>query len=177
MIANKNIPYYTISFILFIVLKVGYRYAGTEQLDFLLNPTNKVVALLTGLPSTYTQNSGYYYEQLNVVIDKSCSGYNFWLLCFLMLTFLLLKHTASTLQKVSVLLISVISAYIVTIAINSARIFASITIQSQDISFLNIDPTLIHQVIGITTNLTFLVLIYLLIERLLTHKKSDAKLT
>lgn len=177
MIVNKNIPFYTTAFILFIVLKVGYRYAGTEALDFLLNPTNKIVGLLTGLPSTYTQNSGYFYEQLNVVIDKSCSGYNFGLLCFLMLTFLLLKHTATTLQKVSALCFSIIGAYILTIAVNSARIFASITIQSQDVSFLNIDPKLIHQAIGITTNLTFLVLIYLLIERVLTHKKSDAKLT
>ncbi len=177
MIVNKNIPYYIISFILFIVLKVGYRYAGTEHLDFLLNPTNKVVALLTGLPSTYTHNSGYFYEQLNVVIDKSCSGYNYWLLCFLMLTFLLLKYTTTSLQKVSALCISILGAYVLTIGVNSARIFTSITIQSQDLSFLKIDPELIHQAIGITTNLTFLVLIYLSIERVLIHKKSDAKLT
>ncbi|WP_299679207.1 exosortase K [uncultured Dokdonia sp.] len=177
MISNKNIPYYIIAFILFIVLKVGYRYATVEDLDFLLNPTHKIISLVTGLQSTYAHDSGYYYEQLNIVIDKSCAGYNFWLLSFLMFIFLLLKHTTTNFQKINVLWISIIGAYLLTIGVNSARIFTSISIQRQDISILQIDPSITHQAIGISTNLTFLVLTYLLIERVLTHKKSDAKLT
>lgn len=177
MITNKNIPYYIIAFILFIVLKVGFRYVSTEDLDFLLHPTNKMISLLTGLQATYGQDSGYFYEQLNIIIDKSCSGYNFWLLSFIMFTILLLKHTTTRFQKINTLWISIIGAYLFTIGVNSARIFTSIIIQRQDISILHIDPSITHQVIGITTNLTFLVLTYLLIERILTHKKSDAKLT
>jgi len=168
MIANKNIPYYIIAFILFIVLKLGYRYAGAEDLDFLLNPTNKIISLLTGLHATYTQDSGYYYEQLNIVIDKSCSGYNFCLLSFLMFTFLLIKHTTSRIQKLITLWVSMVGAYLLTIGVNSARIFTSITIQRQDISILHIDPSITHQAIGIITNLTFLTLMYLLIKRVLT---------
>ena len=176
MISNKNIPYYITSFILFIVLKFGYKFADTEDLTFLLKPTNKVVEFLTGMQCSFSQGAGYYYEQLNIIIDKSCSGFNFWLLCFLMLTFLFLKHTKTHLQKISVLSFSIIGAYIVTIGVNSARIFTSIIIQSQDFSTLYIEQKVLHQTIGIVTNLSFLVLIYILSERMLTNKEGDAKL-
>ena len=177
MISNKNIPYYIASFILFIVFKFGYTFADTEDLVFLLKPTNKIVEFLTGIQSSFSQDAGYYYEQLNIIIDKSCSGFNFWLVCFLMLTFLFLKYTNTHRQKISVLCVSIIGAYIVTIGVNSARIFTSIILQNQDISTLYIEQKVLHQTIGIVTNVSFLVLIYILTERLLTNKASDAKLT
>jgi hypothetical protein len=46
---------------------------------------------LTGSHSVYISDKGYYHDNLNILIEKSCSGFNFLLLCFCMLT-LTTKH-------------------------------------------------------------------------------------
>ena len=97
---NKNIPYYLVAVGLFILLKFGYTVADNNDLAFLLKPTNKLVGVLTGSHSVYLANNGYYYEKLNILIEKSCSGFNFWLLCFLLFTYLLIKYLDKPLHKI-----------------------------------------------------------------------------
>ncbi|MGB1205019.1 MAG: exosortase K [Chitinophagales bacterium] len=167
MIKNKNIIYYLIAMALFVLLKFGYTIADTNDLNFLLQPTNKLVEILTGLQSIYSIENGYYYAQLNIVINKSCSGFNFWLLCFLMLTFLSVNYFNKTIHKVSAFVFCFIAAYLLTIFVNSSRIFASIVLLNPSISTFHIKQPIIHESIGILTNLVFLILIYLIAEKIL----------
>jgi exosortase K len=173
--ANKNIPYYLTAIGLFILLKFGYTLSDFNDLTFLLKPTNKLVGFLTGSHSVYIQSSGYFYEQLNIVIDKSCSGFNFWLLCFLMLTFLTLKYFNKNIQKAFALLFSIVGAYILTIFINSSRILASIIINNHHITIFDDKREIIHETVGIVINLFFLILIYLIVERILINRNRNAK--
>jgi exosortase K len=173
--SNKNIPYYLAAVGLFILLKFGYTLAENNDLTFLIKPTDKLVGLLTSSHSVYLSESGYFHEHLNIIIDKSCSGFNFWALCFLLFTYLTVRHFNRTLNKILTIPIALILAYLLTIFVNTSRIFASIVVQTQTKNILLNHQHILHEAIGIITNLTFLILAYVLIEKLLIHKRPNEK--
>ena len=175
MQTNKNILYYLTAVGLFILLKFGYTLADNSDLTFLIKPTDKLVGLLTGSHSIYLSESGYYNEHLNIIIDKSCSGFNFWILCFLLFTYLTVKYSDKTLNKILTIPTALIGAYLLTIFVNTSRIFASIVLQTQTKNIILNHQHILHEAIGIITNLTFLILAYVLIEKLLIHKRPNAK--
>ena len=175
MQTNKNIPYYLTAVGLFILLKFSFKLADNNDLIFLLKPTDKLVGLLTGSHSGYLSDSGYYHEHLNIIIDKSCSGFNFWILCFLLFTYLTVKHFDKSLHKFLTIPTALIGAYLLTIFVNTSRIFASIIVQTQTKNIFLNQQLLIHEAVGIITNLTFLILAYILIEKLLNHKRHNEK--
>lgn len=162
----------------FILLKFGYTVADNDELTFLLKPTDKIVGHLTNSHSIYFSGKGYYHNGLNILIEKSCSGFNFMLICFCMLTFLFLKYADKATFKLLIIPTSLVLSYFLTIFVNASRIFVSIIIQKQANNFLPKRPHLIlHEIVGVITNLTFLILIYILLERFLTNKYQNAKLT
>lgn len=175
MQTNKNIPYYLTAVGLFILLKFSFKLADNNDFIFLLKPTDKLVGLLTGSHSVYLSDSGYYHEHLNIIIDKSCSGFNFWILCFLLFTYLTVKHFDKSLHKFLTIPTALIGAYLLTIFVNTSRIFASIIVQTQTKNIFLNQQLLIHEAVGIITNLTFLILAYILIEKLLNHKRHNEK--
>jgi len=146
---------------------------STDSLFWLLKPISILVEIVNGSKSVYIPTSGYYFKQLNVVINKSCSGYNFWLLCFLMLNSLTLNFYHSVFKKICVLVSLLILSYIFTVLVNSCRIITSIAVSNFNSNLL-FDELMIHQAVGIVTNLSFLVIIYLLTNHLLI-KKINAK--
>ncbi|MDR3265942.1 MAG: exosortase K [Tannerella sp.] len=175
---KNNAPYYLTAITLFLLLKFGFTFAGNDNLAFLLKPVDKLVCLITGSSSVYFPDRGYFHDQLQIVIDKSCSGFNFWLICFLMLTFLLLKQAGKPVQKGRILPLALAGAYVFTIFVNTSRIIAAVVIQNQAIHFLPAKIYLIlHQSVGIVVYLTFLILIYFLIEKYLNKRQSHEKST
>ena len=175
MHTNKNILYYFIVAGLFILLKFGFTLANTANLIFLLQPTSKFVGLLTGSSAVYLVDKGFYYDRLNIVIDKSCSGFNFWALGFLVFMSLAIKYFDKPLHKILAIPTVLIGAYLLTIFANTSRIFASIVVQHQTKHFLANQQPIIHETIGIVTNLTFLVTVYYLTEKILIYKQRYAK--
>lgn len=175
---NKNIPFYLTTIGLFILLKFGYTLADNDNLIFLLKPTDKIVGLLTGSHSVYLSDKGYYHDNLNILIEKSCSGFNFMLLCFCMLTFLFLKYANKTILNFLSIPVALFASYLLTIFVNGSRIFVSIIMQQQANNFSPNRPHLIlHEIVGVITNLTFLIIIYIVSEKFLTYKYQNAKPT
>ena len=167
---NKNILYYLITIGIFILFKFGFTFADNDSLTFLLKPTDKLVGLLTGSSSIYISENGYFHNQLNIFIDKSCAGFNFWILSFMMITFLGLKNIENNLKKVFTIPLALIGTYFLTIFVNSSRIFASIVIQNQMSDIFVNQKHIIHETIGIVTNLSFLILTYFIINRVLIKR-------
>jgi len=167
----RNLPYYFAALGLFGVLKFGYTLADSGDLTFLSKPTSKFVGLLTGSPSVYVAESGYFHEKLNIVIEKSCSGYSFWLLSFLVFTYLGLKYFGRHLHKILVFPSALVVAYLLTIFANASRIFASVIVRNQTLNLFPDKQYLIHEIVGIITYLPFLILAYYLIEKFLKSKK------
>lgn len=173
---KTNIIYLLIVAAVFLLLKFGYTIADNNDLYFLLKPTDKLVGLLTGSHSIYLSDKGYFHEQLNIIIDKSCSGFNFWVLCFLVFTYLTTSYPHKTITKTLSIPTALAAAYIFTILVNTSRIFASIVVQTQTKNIFPNNQHIIHETIGIITNLTFLILAYILIDRFLIYKQHHEKL-
>lgn len=167
---NKNIPYYLTAVGLFVLLKVGFTFADNNDLTFLLKPTDKLVGLLIGSRSVYLADYGFFHEKINIVIEKSCSGFNFWILCFLLFTYLGLKYFDKHLQKILIIPTALLCSYFLTIFANASRIVASIVVKNQTVGIFPDKQPLIHEIVGITTYFSFLVLVYFLIEKFFKHK-------
>lgn len=176
MQTNKNLLYYLLSIGIFLLLKLGYTFADNNSLFFLLKPTDKLVSFLTGSSSVYLVSNGYYNDKLNILIDKSCSGFNFWILCFLVFTYLTIKYLDKPIHKILSIPAALFSAYCVTIFVNTSRIYASIIVQHQTKNILLNYQPLIHEAVGIITNLSFLILAFYLLEKFLTNKLHHEKL-
>jgi exosortase K len=172
---NKNVPFYLTAVGLFVLMKFGFTLADNNDLTFLLKPTDKLVGLLTSSQSVYLSDNGYFHEHLNIIIDKSCSGFNFWMLAFLLFAYLTVKHFNNFVHKLLSIPTALFVAYMLTLFVNTSRIFVSIVVQSQTKGIFMNDQHIIHEAIGITTNLTFLILAYVLLEKILTLKRYHAK--
>ncbi|MEL6718581.1 MAG: exosortase K [Bacteroidota bacterium] len=168
---DKNIIYYLLLASLFFLLKLVYAMADTGDLMLFLYPVDQIIGVLLNSDSTYDISFGYYHESLQIIIDKSCSGFNFYLIAFIVFAYLGLKYTKKHSQKILMLFVSLIVAYVFTIMVNSSRIYTSIILERQ----IPFQSDFLHQGIGILTNLTFLILAYFLLESYLTNKKHHEK--
>ncbi len=167
---NKNLGYYLFAIGVFVLLKFWFGTFENDKLTFLLKPTNAIIELVTGTSAEYSSESGFYYHNFNFVIDKSCSGYNFLLLCFLMLYFQIIRYVKRHKYKFLLSFGCFALAYVLTILINSSRILISVVFQNASFAALNIDPGIIHESIGVVTYLSFLLITYVVIEKILNKK-------
>ena len=165
---DKNIYYYLLTLVSYVLLKFFYSLATIDELSFLLKPTNKLVGLVLNSKAQYLSEKGYYHDELNILIDKSCSGFNFWVLCFIMLSFLSFTYLSKKKLKIIALPIVLAITYILTIAVNTSRILFSILIQKiQANNSIEKEFSWLHQAEGIFMYLFFLILIYLGFEYIL----------
>ncbi|MEM6298936.1 MAG: exosortase K [Bacteroidota bacterium] len=168
MLSKDKTIYFFVAAVVFIGLKFWYTVLTTDDLFTFLLPMVTFLEVLTHSTAPFLEGEGFYLEAADVLINKSCSGFNLWLMCFLMLSFLGVSHSKN---KLIVLPISLLVAYLFTVLVNSSRIFVSILVQEFITNQLGIDEKIVHEAIGITTNLGFLILLYFTAEKLLSHEK------
>jgi exosortase K len=171
----ENTAYYLTAALIFVLMRVGFTLSGDNDIAFLLIPTDKLVGLLTGSHSVFIENAGYFHEKLNIIIGKSCSGFNFLLLSFLAFAWLAVKYFNKPLRKFLNIPIALISACLLAVFVNASRILASVVLQNRIHLFFPGRLNLIHEAVGIITELTFLVLAYCLIENFLKQRGCHAK--
>jgi exosortase K len=161
--SSNNTPLYIAALGFFALSKLAYSRAGTEDLAFLLAPTNKLLSTISAQSYTRTLEGAYFYEQAGILVDKSCSGFNFFLIAALLFVFLTLAYVFTQKGKVLGIVASILGAYFLTIFTNCSRIIAAIFVQ--DLGFMPDNKALVHEAVGIITYLTFLILTYMLVER------------
>jgi len=155
---KQSIPwwYYASLAILFCVFKALYAQASSADLRVLLAPTNYLVELILGSTAVFDPAAGFVHSTLRISIDKSCSGFNFWVLCWLMLSMATMQRRF----RWPVLLVLPIVSYVLTLLINTSRILTAIFLRGvlppavQQYAWL-------HQTEGALLYLFSLVLIYL----------------
>ncbi len=160
--------FYILATCAFVAMKFWYGAVKSDELVFLLRPTNAIIEMITNSDALYIQGTGYYHEPLNIVINKSCSGFNFMVLCFMMISFLGKKYLPSK-DSFMLLPLSLFLAYPITVFANSSRILLSIFLESYRLKMDR--PVWFHQAEGIFTYLFFLIVIYLVVESFLTNPK------
>lgn len=164
----KNVTYYLIAFVLFIVLKFVYAQANNDMVLFVLKPVSELISIITNYDAMYTTSSGFFYQELNITIDKSCSGINFWLMSFMICMFSIIPKKKTRLQKIIAFPVAFILAYVLTLFANTSRILISIFIEKKS----SLNYTWLHEAQGVFIYLTFLILFYLLINHILTKTNS-----
>ena len=153
-----------LAFFLFLLMKAVYSMAEVQHLTFLLAPSSEVVATFTGTDSTY------FNESLNILINKSCSGFNFWSICFLMSYCLLAKPNNPRLRNIFLLPVVLGATYLFTILVNSTRILFSIFLHAVNSPRLTVDAPWSHQAEGVFIYLSYLIIAYLSIDYFQTQK-------
>jgi exosortase K len=178
MINQKNLPFYLICILVFVLLKFGYTRAEPQELKILIAPTSEVVEVLTSSGSRFISDSGYFNQKLNIIIDKSCSGFNFMILCFLCLSFTAIKHLRTNLQKLLAIFFLLMASWFITIFVNASRIILSVFIHFFGMSGSLSQESWMHQAEGVFVYLFFLISIQLVFNHFLNKISSKhAKLT
>ena len=158
----KNSIYYVLASALFIILKFAHASAENNDLYFLLKAVNQIIGFVLDSSSDYNQDIGFYHKTLNITIDKSCSGFNFLLLSFLILYLSNLKVLKSHFLKIIGIPLALILAFIFTVFVNTSRILTSILIEKKT----NLNYSWLHEAEGSFIYVSFIILLYLFINHI-----------
>lgn len=159
---------------IFLLLKAWYTQTSSDELLFLLSPTNKLVSVFTASGFSYIKGSGYFHPEFNILIEKSCAGFNFLILCYLISYITCLQHLNSIPKKWTALPICLLCSYFITIAVNTSRILISIYLSTNKNVLTNISS--FHQLQGTFIYLFFLLLSYLILKHLLNKRIKNEEL-
>jgi len=157
MIKKETLPYYVLAFALFIGLKIAYRNADNSTLIWLLKPINYLFSLFTASAWVYDEEVGFFHASYNIVIDKSCSGGNFFILSFMMILISWISIFKKHKSKIIFILISLCISYVFTIFVNTSRIIVLFKLQEFQLDSFQ----WIHEATGSFIYLVFLILLYL----------------
>lgn len=171
---KRNYTILIASLIIFVCAKLWFRNTENNDLLFLLAPTNSIIELFTASKSVYDPQLGYRFSSLGFLIDKSCSGFNFLLISFLMATYIVAQ--VKKIRSFFTIPIAICIAYITTILANTSRIASYLILMQNNIIEL-IDPNnnWLHRAEGILVYLSFLILSYFLLNHLTTKLNKHEK--
>jgi len=159
----SQITYLAFSVLVFVGLKLVFRYSTTEDLDWLLYPTNLLFAFFNGTEWQYDSASGYFYPELNILINKSCSGGNFLLISFLTIVFSTIAKSESILKSIVMIVAISLTSYVLAILSNVSRILILFQFNRYGIG----ESGWTHEAIGGFVYLTILLLAFLSLQLLM----------
>src|SRR5689334_17420781 len=124
---NKTTTWVSITLLAAFMMKWLHMQSNTHDLLFILYPVQSAVQLSFNAYSTFDE-AGFHFETLGIVIDKSCSGANFFILCFSVLSatipYYRYNYTKASLLFGSALIFS----FAVTLIVNLSRITVAIAL-------------------------------------------------
>jgi exosortase K len=147
-------------------MKAFYSTASVNELRWILWPTKLVVEWITGVRFYFESFAGYTSEDRSFVIAASCSGVNFLIAVFLMLSMRILwVRRSDSVAWWSILPIAALS-YAVTIGANALRISSALWLNSGSHRFAGLDREELHRLDGIMVYFGAMLLVYFAYERL-----------
>ncbi len=151
-----------ITFLLFVIIGLKYlnMIADNDLLAFILVPTKTLVEFFTGTMSIYSLSQGHFFEALNITIDKSCSGLNFWVMSWTMAAFMTIRFFKDIRKIALSLLVITGLSYIFTLFANASRIVGAIYLEDFLHQTIGADTAFIHKTQGAMTYLFCLVCFY-----------------
>jgi len=159
-----------------LALKFYYSNATADELRWILAPTTALVELLSGRSFAFESYAGYMSSDHRFVIAVPCAGVNFLITAFLMLS--LRRLWRDRLQEVSwtFLPLNAALAYVATLIANTIRICAALEIQRRSIEVSGLSGNQLHRLEGILVYFGFLLLLFMLSERMEAAKPRTALL-
>lgn len=159
-----------------LALKFYYSNATADELLWILAPTTRLVELLSGRSFAFESYTGYMSSDHRFVIAVPCAGVNFLITAFLMLSLRVLWRARFQAANWSFLLISAALAYVGTLVANTTRICIALEIQRRSIEVDGLSGNQLHRLEGIVVYFGFLLLLFMLTERMETARPRKALL-
>jgi exosortase K len=147
-------------------LKRHYAVARVDDLAWILSPTARLVAVMTGSTFVLQPEEGYFSRDRLFLIEKSCAGINFMVAAFGMLTFALLERVRNGLSMARVLGLSLLASYPAAVMVNAVRIAIAMWLAAHPDALSAFSAADVHRVEGITVYFMGLVVLYELVRRL-----------
>ena len=147
-------------------LKLYYSAASVNDLRWVLAPTAWLAQTITGTVFEFEPYAGYMSYDRRFVIAAACSGVNFLIISFLVLTIGRLWRHRQRRARWSFMPIAFAIAYITTIAANTARISIAILLRPFTSGIALLDAEQIHRVEGIIVYFGFLLMLFIASERI-----------
>ena len=151
-----------------LALKSYYSIATPDELRWILAPTTALVEVLSGRSFEFESYTGYMSSDHTFVIAVPCAGVNFLLTAFLMIG--LRRLWRDRFQGVSwrFLPIAALLAYVSTLVANTTRICVALEIQRRGVEVSWLTGNQLHRLEGIVIYFGFLLLLFMLLERMNT---------
>ena len=154
-----------------VALKLYYSSASADELRWILAPTTAFVELVSGTAFEFESHAGYISADHSFLIAPSCAGVNFLITAFLMLSVGKLWRDRSLDIAWGFIPAAALIAYLVTLAANTVRIGVALRLgRLPEISWLN--PSQLHRVEGIFVYFGFLLLLFVVSEKMSAGKTS-----
>ena len=146
-----------------LALKLLNRTLTVDDLQWFIAPVASLVELFNGLNFHWIAGEGYYASAADVLINRDCSGTNFFIISLALVGFVAL--TSSRFERWKLLVASPALAFAATILANASRITVALHWREAfSPSFLPAGFDM-HEAIGIATYLTCLIGLYFLLHQ------------
>jgi exosortase K len=154
-----------------LALKLYYSSASANQLRWILAPTTAFVEWVSGTSFEFESYAGYISRDRSFLIAPSCAGVNFLITAFLMLSARKLLRERSQGKAWGFIPAAALIAYLVTLVANTVRIAIALQLRRlPESSWLN--PAELHRVEGIFVYSGFLLLMFVISEKMSAGKTS-----
>ena len=154
-------------------VKLYYSTASVNQLRWILAPTSSIVEFVSSSRFEFESYAGYINSDRSFVIAASCAGVNFLITSFLMLSLRELWRDRSRNISWAFIPFSALFAYLATLIANTVRISTALRLRQMSFETSWLSPSELHRLEGIVIYFGFLLLLFLLNERLRAGKGSD----
>lgn len=160
------------------LVKHYYSTASVDQLRWILAPTTLAVELISGFEFEFESHAGYMISDRSFLIAAPCSGINFLITAFLLLSlrrlWLARSLKASETSNWSFIPAAALFAFLATIAANAVRISTALWLRSLTKEMSWLSPNQLHRMEGIVIYFGFLLLLFIVSERVFSEKKPKA---
>jgi exosortase K len=155
-----------------LALKLYYSAASVNQLRWILAPTTVLVELVSGRSFEFESYAGYMSSDRSFLIAASCAGVNFLITSFLMLSLRKLwRHRSQTIGW-RFIPAAFLFAYLATLVANTVRISTALQLQQMPLEMSWLSPNQLHRFEGIFIYFGFLLLLFLISEKLSSENSS-----
>jgi exosortase K len=167
---NKTALWFCITIITAIVLRILLKGIASGEMILMLNPTSTFLEVALDQQALSTQ-SGFYFPDLNITLDRSFSGENFFIIIFCLLSFTVPYHIFKSWQAISIYIGVLLASFILTILISSVRIISALPILRIQDSMPWINSFWMQRVEGGIIYLSGLLLVYMLFKNVFIKMK------
>ena len=161
----NNSIYYSLILLTAWGLKFHYSRAGSDELIWVLAPTAGLVELISGITFVNEAHTGFVSQGHRFIIAPACAGINFLIIAVCMATFSGMHAFRRHRSKILWFAGCFLSAYLLTIAVNTMRIIISMHTYTVDFQLGWLTPARIHRLEGVIIYFFFLNLFYMIINK------------